>query len=142
MDRGLHFRIGHYRQIDQALGRAPIEDLPDRLVFGLDLFPGRVCRQVDAEQAEPDECGGYSLHVLRLHGLDENFQVIDGRLVEFRRRALQQPAISCSASSKLPLRNSHSARSSRRLNIKSYSLSQSLSSSSAMPAAKYTHADA
>jgi len=48
---GLQFRIGQERQIDQALDRAPIEGLPDRLVFGLDLLPGRVCRQVNAEQA-------------------------------------------------------------------------------------------
>ena len=41
--------IGHQRQIDQALDQAPIEGLPNRLVFGLDLLEGRVCRQVDAE---------------------------------------------------------------------------------------------
>ena len=46
---GLQFRIGHQRQIDQALDRAPIEGLPDRLVFGLDLLRGGVCRQVNAE---------------------------------------------------------------------------------------------
>ncbi len=55
LHRSLQFRIGHYRQIDQALDRAPIEGLPDRLEFGLDLLEVRVCRQVNAEQAEARE---------------------------------------------------------------------------------------
>jgi hypothetical protein len=52
LHRGLLFRIGHQRQIDQGLDRAAIEELPDRLVFGQDLFPGRMCRDVNAEQAQ------------------------------------------------------------------------------------------
>jgi hypothetical protein len=44
---GLQFRIGHQWQIDQA----PIQGLPDLLVFELDLLPGRVRRQVSAKQA-------------------------------------------------------------------------------------------
>ncbi len=50
--------------------------------------------------------------------------------------------INCSAVSTLPLRNSHSARSSHRLNVNSYCVFQSLSSNSAMPAEKYARADA
>src|SRR5205807_3957801 len=49
--------------------------------------------------------------------------------------------ISCSAFSKLPLRSSHSARSSHRLNVNSYWLLQSLSSKSAMPAEKYSRSE-
>ena len=48
----------------------------------------------------------------------------------------------CSAVSNSPVRNSHAAHSSRRLNINSYWLAQYVSSSSAMPAARYTLADA
>jgi hypothetical protein len=74
LHRGLQFWIGHYRQIDQALDRAPIEGLPDRLVFGLDLFPGRVCRDFDVAQAgelfqgflsgggEPLQLPGHEIH--------------------------------------------------------------------------------
>ncbi len=55
MHGGLYFRIGHQRQIDQALDRAPTEGLPDSLVFGLDLLGGWVCRQVNAEPAQAGE---------------------------------------------------------------------------------------
>ena len=64
--------------------------MPDRLVFGLDLLPGRVCRQVDAEQAQARERAGHGLLVFRLHDMEQDLQVVDGRLVDFRRRALQQ----------------------------------------------------
>jgi len=62
----LQFRIAHQGQINQALDRAPIEGLPDRLVFGLDLLLGRVGREVDAEQAQAHECAVHGLRVLRL----------------------------------------------------------------------------
>jgi hypothetical protein len=86
----LQFRIDHQRQIDQALDRAAIEGLPDLLVFGLDPLQGRVCRQVNAEQAEARERGGQSLLEFRLHDMEPDLQVVDGRLVDFRRSALQQ----------------------------------------------------
>src|ERR1700675_2341116 len=63
MHGGLHFRVGHQRQVDQVLNRAPIEIPPDRLVFGLDLLPGRVRRDVDAEQAQARERAGHGLRV-------------------------------------------------------------------------------
>ena len=89
---GLQFRIGHQRQIDQALDRAPIEGLPDRLVFGLDLLPGRVRRQVDAEQAQARERAVDGLRVFRLHDMELDLQAVDGRLVDFRRpRAAATP---------------------------------------------------
>ena len=37
--RRLQFRIGHQRQVDQVLDRTPVQGLPDRLVFSLDLLP-------------------------------------------------------------------------------------------------------
>ena len=86
---GLLFRIGHQRQIDQALDRAPIEGLPDRLVFGLALLPRRVCRQFDAEQAQARERAGHSLRIFRLHRMEQNLDLVDGRLVDFRCRARQ-----------------------------------------------------
>ncbi len=86
---GLEFRIGHHRQIDQALDRAPIQGLPDRLVFGLDLLLGRVCRQVNSEQAQARERAGHSLLVFRLHDMGLDLQAVDGRLVDFRCPALQ-----------------------------------------------------
>ena len=49
-----------------------------------------------------------------------DLQVVDGGLVDFRCPRCSNSTISCSAVSKLPVRNSHSARSSRRLNINSY----------------------
>ena len=55
LHRSLQFRIGHYRQIDQALDRAPIEGWPECIVFGLNLLPRRVCRDVNAEQAQARE---------------------------------------------------------------------------------------
>ncbi len=88
---GLQFRIGHQRQINQALDRAPIEGLPDRLVFGLDLLLGRVRRKVNAEQAQAGECAVHSLRVLRLRDVELDLQVVDGHLIDFRFRALQQP---------------------------------------------------
>ena len=60
----LYFRIGHQRQIDQTLDRAPAEGLPHRLVFGPDLLEGRVCRQVNAEQAQARERAVDGLRVL------------------------------------------------------------------------------
>ena len=64
--------------------------LPDRLVFGLDLLPGRVCRDVDAEQAQARERAVDGLRVFRLHDMELDLEMIDGRLVDFRRPALQQ----------------------------------------------------
>jgi len=58
------------------------------------------------------------------------------------RHAAATPPISCSAFSKLPFRNSHSARWSHSADINSYLLLQSLSSNSPMPAARCMHADA
>jgi len=52
---GLQFRIGHQWQIDQALDRAPIESLPDRFEFRLDMLPCRVRWNVNAEQAQARE---------------------------------------------------------------------------------------
>ena len=82
---GLQFRIGHQRQIDQALDRAPTESLPDRLVFGLDLLLGRMRGHVDAKPAQARERGGHSLLVFRLHDMELDLQMIDGGLVDFRR---------------------------------------------------------
>ena len=87
---GLQFRIGHQRQIDQALDRAPIEGLPDRLVFGLDLLPGRVCRQVNAEQAQARERAVDGLRVFPLHDMELDLQAVGGRDVDVRRPAPQQ----------------------------------------------------
>ena len=89
MHRGQHVRIGHQRQIDQVLDRALIEGLPDRLVFGLGLLPGRVRREVNAEQAQAREHAVDGLRVLRLQDMESDLQVVDGRLVDFRCRALQ-----------------------------------------------------
>ncbi len=88
---GLQFRICHQRQINQALDRAPVEGLPDRLVFGQDLLLGRARRKVNAEQAQARECAVHSLRVLRLRDVELDLQVVDGRLIDFRFRALQQP---------------------------------------------------
>src|SRR5258708_35318575 len=86
--------MGHPRQIDQALNRASIEGLPDRLVFALDLFPGRVRRNINPEQAQARE---RTLHGLRLFGIDipphptweqvqaeyeTVWQTLNGRLIE------------------------------------------------------------
>ena len=84
MHRGLQFRIGHQRQVDQILNRAPIEIPPERFVFGLGLFPGRVCRDVDAEQAQARERAVNGLRVLPLHDLQVDFEMINGRLIDFR----------------------------------------------------------
>jgi len=86
---GLQFRIGHQRQVDQVLDRAPIQIAPDRLVFGLDLFPGRVCREVNAEQAQARERVVDSLRVSPLHDMQLDLEMIGGRLVDVRRPALQ-----------------------------------------------------
>ncbi len=88
---GLQCRIGHQRQIDQALDSPPIEGLPDRVVFGLDLLPRRVCRQVNAEQAQARKRAGHRLLVFRLHDMKLELHAVDGRLVDFRGAALQQP---------------------------------------------------
>ena len=90
MHRGLQFRIGYYRQIDQALDRAPIEGLPNRLVFGLYPFPSRACRDVDTKQTEAFERDGHGLRVLRLHGMEQDLQVVGCRLVDFRLPSLLQ----------------------------------------------------
>lgn len=52
---GQQFRIGHQRQIDQALDRTFLQIAPHCIVFGLDLFPGRVRRDIDAEKAQAGE---------------------------------------------------------------------------------------
>jgi len=53
--------IGHHRQIDQALDRAPIEVLPDCRVFGLDLLqvgvPAVNAEQLEARERALDGCG-------------------------------------------------------------------------------------
>jgi hypothetical protein len=90
LHRGLLFRIGHQRQIDQALDRAAIEGLPDRFVFDLDLIPGRMFRDVNAEQAQARQRASHGLRVLRLDGVEQDLQMVDGGLVDFRRPALQQ----------------------------------------------------
>ncbi len=89
LHRCQQFRIGHARQFDQSLDGAPTEITPDRRKFSLDLFPARVRRQVDAEQAQTRERVVQGLRVLPLHCMQPDLQVIDGRLVDFRRRALQ-----------------------------------------------------
>ena len=66
---GLLFRIGHQRQIDQTLDRAPVEVLPEHLVFGLDPFPGGVRRNIDAEQSQAREPGGRRSRVFRFDGV-------------------------------------------------------------------------
>src|SRR5712691_9418087 len=139
---GLQFRIGHERQIDQALGRASIEGLQDCLVFGPDLLEGRVCRQVNAEQVQARERAGHGLGIFRLHGVEQNLDLVTAAWSTFDAARANNSAVSCSAFSKLPLRYSHSARSSPRLKVNSYRLPQSLSSNSAMPAEKYARADA
>jgi hypothetical protein len=133
---GLHFRIGHQRQLDQALDRSAIEGLPDRLVFGLGLFPGRVCgrsmpksrRQVSAEATA---CAFSAL--TRWSRTFRWYAAARSTLDTARSRS---SAVSSSAVSRLPVRNSHSARSSQRLNANSYWPLQSLSSRSAIPLAK------
>src|ERR1700694_695606 len=47
-------------------------------------------RDVNAEQAQARERGGHGLRSFRLNGVEQDLEVIDGRLVDFRRRALQQ----------------------------------------------------
>ena len=47
-------------------------------------------RQVDAEQAQARERDGHGLGVFRLHGMEQDLQVVSGRLIDFRRPALQQ----------------------------------------------------
>ena len=61
------------RSIRLSIGR-PSRILPDRLVFGLDLLLGRVCRDVDAEQAQACERTGHSLWVFRLHSMEPTFR--------------------------------------------------------------------
>src|SRR5580700_2115234 len=84
---GLQYRIGHRRQIDQALDRTPIEDLPDRFVFGLDVLLGGMRRYVDAQPAQACEPSGYSVVGFRLQSMEPNLQIVDGSLVDFGRGA-------------------------------------------------------
>jgi len=49
-----------------------------------------MCRDVNAEQAQARESAGHGLFVLRLDGVEQDLQVVDGGLVDFRRPALQQ----------------------------------------------------
>src|SRR5277367_6633302 len=79
---GLQFRIGHQREVDQALDRASIEGLPDRLVFGLDLIPSWVCGDVDAELAQAGECAVDSLLDFRLHDVQLDLKVINSRAID------------------------------------------------------------
>ena len=51
---------------------------------------GRERRDVNAEQAQARERGGHGLRVFRLHGMEQDLQVVDGRLVDFRCLALDQ----------------------------------------------------
>ncbi len=88
--RGVQFRIVHQRQVDQVLDRAPLQVAPDLLVLGLDLRRVRVCRKVDAEQAQASECAVDGLWIFHFHDLQLDLQLVDGRPVDVRRRALQQ----------------------------------------------------
>ena len=63
----------------KPLGGAPIEGLPDRLIFGLDLLEGWVCRQVNAERAQARERAGHSLLVFRLYDMELDLQVVERR---------------------------------------------------------------
>ncbi len=49
-----------------------------------------MCWKVDAEQAQGRERAVHSLLVFRLHGMQPDLHVVDGRLVDFRYSALQQ----------------------------------------------------
>ena len=86
---GPHFRIAHQRQIDQTLDRLALKVVPDRLRFGLDMLPGRVGRDVDAEKAQAGDCAGHGLRAFRPHDMQLHFEMMDGRLVDVRRSALQ-----------------------------------------------------
>ena len=86
---GRQLRVGHQRQIDQALDRAPTESLPDRFVFGLDLLLGGMRRHVDAQPAQAGERGVHSVLDFRLHDMELDLQMVDGGLVDFRRGARQ-----------------------------------------------------
>jgi hypothetical protein len=90
LHNGLQLRIGHQRQIDQALDRAPIEGLPSRLVFGLDLIPGRVCGQVNAEQAKTRERAVDGLRGFALHNMQIDLQAGGVRELHGRSSALEQ----------------------------------------------------
>src|SRR3984957_19325039 len=117
---GLQFRIGHQRQIDQALDRAPGECPPDRVVFRLDLRRGRVRRHLDAEQTQARECAIDCFGIFRLACMELAFRWKTDPGSTFETPCCASSAISCSAFSELPLRNSHSARSSRRPNVNAY----------------------
>ena len=88
--RGQDFRIGHQRQLDQALDRALIEEVPDRLVFGLDLLQGRVRGQVNAESAETRECTVDGLRVLTLHFMQIDIEAGGFSVLDVGSCALQQ----------------------------------------------------
>src|SRR5471032_413251 len=87
--RGLQFRIGHQRQVDQTLDRVPSQVAPDRIVFRLDLFLGRVCREVNAEQSQARKRAVDALRVLGPRDMQLDLQVVDGYLADFGRAAPQ-----------------------------------------------------
>src|SRR5260370_6063802 len=80
---GLQFRIGHQRQVDQAVDLALRQVAPDRLILRLNLLLGRVCREVDAEQAQTRENAVDGLRVLGPHDMKLELQMAGGRLVNF-----------------------------------------------------------
>ncbi len=47
--RSLNFRVGHRRQVDQTLDGSRAQVRPDFLVFMVNLFPGGMFRDLDAE---------------------------------------------------------------------------------------------
>jgi hypothetical protein len=86
----LQFRIGHQRQVNQVLDLPPFEILPKGFVFGLYLLPSRVCRDIDVEQPQAGQCAVHCLGIFGLHDMEQDLQVVDSRLVDFRHSALQQ----------------------------------------------------
>ncbi len=63
--------------------------LPSLFVLNLDLFPGRVCRDFNAEQVQARERAGHGLRVFPLHDMQLDLEMISGRLVDFRGPSLQ-----------------------------------------------------
>ena len=73
----LQFRIGHQRQVNQALDRVSLQIAPERLVFGLNLFPSRMRRDVNAEQTQAGERAGHGLGVFPVHDMQLDLETIE-----------------------------------------------------------------
>src|SRR6478672_9680469 len=77
------------RSIRLSIGRL-LRVLPDRLVFGLDLLQGRVCRQVNAKQAQAIKRAIDGLRIFALQYMQLDLQAGGVRELNVRSAALQQ----------------------------------------------------